>query len=94
MISLGLPLISLTSGSNQGLATTIVGDTSIDRRQSRELGLLFTIGDLMSAAGPMIAYALIPVLQISGLYVMAALLFAGMFFVTLRQSFSIKIPSN
>jgi hypothetical protein len=65
----------------------MIGDFSKDRRHSRELGLLFTIGDLMSAAGPMVAYALLPLLQISGLYVIAAFLFGGMFFVSLRMSF-------
>lgn len=88
LIVMGIPLISLTSGSNQGLATTMLGDFSKDQRHSRELGLLFTIGDLMSAAGPMIAYALLPFLQISGLYIIAAFLFGGMFFVSLRLSFT------
>jgi MFS family permease len=90
LITLGIPLISLTSGSNQGLATTLVGDTSAGRRHSRELGVLFTIGDLMSAAGPMVAYALLPMISISGLYIMAAVLFGGMFFVALRLGFSRK----
>lgn len=88
LIVMGIPLISLTSGSNQGLATTMIGDFSKDQRHSRELGMLFTIGDLMSAAGPMIAYALLPLLQISGLYIIAAFLLGGMFFVSLRLSFS------
>ena len=87
MISLGVPLISLSSGANQGLATTLVGDTSADRRHSRELGALFTVGDLMSAAGPMVAYALLPLLSISGLYIMAAVLFGGMFLIALRMGF-------
>jgi MFS family permease len=88
LITIGVPLISLTSGSNQGLATTLVGDSSRDRKHSRELGVLFTIGDLMSAAGPMVAYALLPILSISGLYVIAAALFGGMFIVALRMGFS------
>jgi MFS family permease len=87
LITIGVPLISLTSGSNQGLATTLVGDSSRDRKHSRELGALFTVGDLMSAAGPMVAYALLPALSISGLYVIAAALFGGMFIVALRMGY-------
>jgi MFS family permease len=86
LIPVGVPLISLTSGSNQGLATTLVGDASGDRKQSRELGVLFTVGDMMSAAGPMVAYALLPILGISGLYIFAALLFAGMFILSMRMA--------
>jgi MFS family permease len=91
LIPIGVPLISLTSGSNQGLATTLVGDSTRERKHSRELGVLFTIGDLMSAAGPMVAYALLPSLGISGLYIMAALLFGVMFILSIRMGFVRRI---
>jgi putative MFS transporter len=72
-ISLGIPLIAYASGSNQGLATSITGD---DDSRSWRLGVLFSVGDLTSAIGPLLAYALIPFFNISGVYGMAAILFA------------------
>ena len=73
-ILFGLPLTSLSSGSNQGLSTALVGDLSDNGRRSgrsrsgRFLGILFTVGDLGSAIGPPLAYALLPVWGIRGVY--------------------------
>jgi MFS family permease len=82
-ISLGVPLIAYTSGSNQGLSTSITGDTDTS---SWRLGILFTAGDLASAMGPLLAYALIPVVDIAGLYFLAAGLFGFVFIVAARIS--------
>ncbi|MCB9418941.1 MAG: MFS transporter [Ardenticatenaceae bacterium] len=73
-ILIGLPLTSFSSGSNQGLSTALVGDLSGDGRRSgrgrsgRYLGILFTVGDLGSAIGPPLAYALLPLWGIQGVY--------------------------
>jgi MFS family permease len=85
-IMMGIPLTATTSGSNQGLSTTLVGELGQVGRQGRRLGGLFTVGDLMSAIGPLLAYALIPVIQLKGVYILAASFFAGMFLVTLWLS--------
>jgi MFS family permease len=85
-IILGIPMIATTSGSNQGLSTTLVGELGQMDRQGRRLGGLFTIGDLMSAIGPLLAYALIPIIQLKGVYILAASLYASIFFVTLWLS--------
>jgi len=82
-ILFGIPLTATTSGSNQGLATTLVGEIGQVSKRSQRLGVLFTVGDLMSAAGPLLAYALMPVIQISGVYILAASLYAGIFILTL-----------
>ena len=68
VIILGLPLISIGSGSSQSLATALVGDLSPAAIHGRRLGILFTAGDLGSAIGPPLAYSLMPLLGISGLY--------------------------
>jgi MFS family permease len=68
----GLPLAAITSGSNQSLSTAIVGDLAGHGHHGRQLGWLFTIGDLASAIGPPLAYALIPWLGLSRLYGLAA----------------------
>ena len=82
----GVPLVAVTSGSNQGLSTTLIGDLGNAQRQSRQLGLLFTVGDLASAIGPLLAYSLIPLVGIKGLYLLNAAVFASMFLLALRRS--------
>ncbi len=80
---LGVPLIAATSGSNQGLSTTLVGEIGRIDKRSQRLGMLFTVGDLASALGPMLAYALIPLIQIKGVYILAASLYASVLLLTL-----------
>jgi MFS family permease len=79
----GIPLTALASGSNQSLSTTLIGDLSRPGEESSRLGILFTVGDLTSAVGPPLAYALIPLLGIRGGYVLSAGLLAAMFIVAL-----------
>jgi len=79
----GVPLTAITGGSNQGLSTALIGDLGSSDRQSQRLGVLFTVGDLASAVGPPLAYALIPLVGISSLYLLVAGLFVSMFLVTL-----------
>jgi MFS family permease len=85
-IMMGIPLIAATSGSNQSLATTLVGELGQAASRGRRLGGLFTVGDLMSAIGPLLAYALIPVIQLKGVYILAASLYTSMFLITLWLS--------
>jgi len=80
----GLPLTAVTGGSNQGLSTALIGDLDGVGQRSRRLGLLFTVGDLASAVGPPLAYTLIPLLGIRGVYLLSAGIFASMFLVALR----------
>lgn len=82
-VLIGLPLVSISSGGNQGLATTLVGDLSPRQRQGGRLGLLYTVGDFASAIGPPLAYALIPLVGLSSLYLLSASLFAVMLLVAL-----------
>ena len=85
-IVLGVPLTASTSGSNQGLATTLVGELGPTRKRSQRLGVLFTVGDLMSAVGPLLAYALIPIIQIRGVYILAASLYVAVLFIAIWMS--------
>jgi MFS family permease len=79
----GIPLVALASGSNQGLATTIVGDSGGVGHRSRRLGLLFTIGDFGSAVGPPLAYAVLPQIGVTGLYAFSSIALALMLLVAL-----------
>ena len=80
---LGLPLTSITSSSNQGLSTALMGDLSGGKRHGRSLGALYTVGDLGSAIGPMLAFAVLPIWGISALYGLNALLFTGLLVMAL-----------
>jgi MFS family permease len=80
MIALALPLNSATSGSNQGMAMALVGDLA-GRRSGRYLGLLFTMGDLTSAAGPLLVFWLLERMDIRPIYVAAAILYGIIFVV-------------
>ncbi len=80
---LGLPLTSITSSSNQGLSTALMGDLSGGKRHGRSLGALYTVGDLGSAIGPMLAFAVLPIWGISVLYSLNAVLFFGLLVMAL-----------
>jgi len=72
---LGVPLVAITGGSNQGLSTVLIGDLGNVGRRSRQLGVLFTAGDLASAIGPPFAYAMVPLIGAKNVYAMMAGLF-------------------
>jgi hypothetical protein len=61
----------------------MVGELGKADKRGARLGGLFTTGDLMSAVGPLLAYALIPVIQLKGIYILAASLYAGMLLISL-----------
>lgn len=79
----GLPLVSISSGSNQGLSTALMGDLSPRVRHGRRLGILFTVGDLASAIGPPLAYALLPIIGLSAIYGASAGLIGAMLLIAL-----------
>ncbi|MFC1975122.1 MFS transporter [Chloroflexota bacterium] len=91
-IILGLPLTAIASGSSQGLATVLVGDLSGARQHGRRLGMLFTIGDLSSAIGPPLAYALLPWLGLGRVYLIGAGLYALMFVFALQFALAGSVP--
>lgn len=62
-------------GSTSVLQTqvmTLAGDYAPQGQQGRIIGALSTSGDLGSAAGPLLAYALLPVIDLSGIFWLAA----------------------
>ena len=73
-----LALVAFTSGSNMTLSTTLMGELGARGQHGRRLGILFTVGDLASAIGPLLAYALIPAIGVEGVYWLAGGLFGGM----------------
>ncbi len=77
-IAAGLVGVSAASGSNANLATVLIGDLSVGGQHGRRLGVLFTLGDLGSAIGPVLAFGLLPLVGMAGVYWAAALIFGGM----------------
>ena len=89
-ILFGVPMTAISSGSNQGLSTAIVGDLTGAQRQGQQLGWLFTTGDLASAVGPLVAYAAIPLFGLSSIYLLNAGLFAAMALVAWHWAVRLK----
>jgi MFS transporter, DHA1 family, multidrug resistance protein len=77
-VMVGLLLTAVTSGSNQGLATALIGDLVGPAEHGRFLGILFTIGDLGSAIGPLLGFWLLTWVSVGWLYGGTGLLFAAM----------------
>lgn len=74
----GLIGVSIAAGSSANLSTALIGDLGPAGQHGRRLGGLFTIGDLASAAGPPLAFALAPMIGLPGVYSLSAGIFAGM----------------
>lgn len=71
----GVVLTAAASGGMQSLASTLTGDLVSPAQRGRAIGLLHTVGDAGSAVGPPLAYALMPLVSISGVYFACAALF-------------------
>ena len=77
--AVAVPLNSMTSGSNQGMATVLLGHEVGEGERGRWLGTLFTVGDLASAIGPLLTFALLESVALTWLYILAAILLTQMF---------------
>jgi MFS family permease len=74
-IVLGAFLGAAASGGLQALVVALTGDLAPGPRRGRSLGVLHTVGDAGSAAGPLVAYALLPLVGLTGVYSLCAALF-------------------
>ncbi len=77
VILTGLSLGAAASGSVQAVVTTLTGDLIGQGQRGRAVGLVHTVGDLGSALGPPVAYALLPGMGLRGVYLLCAGLFAA-----------------
>jgi MFS family permease len=71
-------LSAIAMGALQTLVTALAGDHSPTGRRGQAMGLLNTVGDLGSAVGPLMAYALLPLIGLSGVFGLCALVMALM----------------
>lgn len=60
---------ALAYGATQALSTALLGDLSAREEYGRNVGLYNTSGDLGSAIGPLVAYALLPLTGLPAIYV-------------------------
>ncbi len=74
-ILIGISLGAMTSASVQTLVIALAGDLADQTQRGRAIGLVHTVGDIGSATGPPVAYALLPAVGLDGVYWLCAGLF-------------------
>jgi MFS family permease len=83
---LGTIICAISSGSVQSLTTALVGDLAHRHEHGKSLSLFNNAGDLGSALGPLIAYALIPFTGLMAMYVGCALMMFGVALWAIRAN--------
>ncbi len=73
----GIAMGAVASSGVQALVTALAGDLAGQEQRGRSIGLVHTAGDLGSAAGPLVAYALLPGIGLPGVYLLCAGLFVA-----------------
>ncbi len=76
VILAGIALGAVAGGSVQAIATALTGDLVGQEQRGRAIGLVHTVGDLGSAVGPLVAYALLPWTGLRVVYLLCAGLLA------------------
>lgn len=76
VILIGICLTAIAGGTVQALVTARTGDLVEKAQHGKAIGILYTAGDLGSALGPLTAYALLPLVQLNGIYIFCSALFA------------------
>jgi MFS family permease len=87
---------AIASGGIQTLATALIGDLS-HGKPGKNLGIFYTMGDLSSALGPVVAYALLPITGLVALYLGCAILLlvtAGLSLPFLRTRTEVSASSR
>ena len=74
---LGLALSAVSSGTVMSVLTAHIGDLTPPGKQGAMMGIYATAGDVGAAAGPFLAFALLPVIDLQGVYLLCALACLG-----------------
>jgi MFS family permease len=83
----GISLGAVANSSVQALVIALTGDLVGREQRGRAIGLVHTAGDLGSAAGPPVAYALLAGIGLSGVYALCAGLFVmGLMLVLVQRT--------
>jgi MFS family permease len=86
LIILGISGSAVIASAVQSLVIALTGDLVGTDQRGKAIGILHTIGDLGSAIGPPCAYALLPVIGLTGVYLLCAGLFVIGFFLLFLQT--------
>jgi MFS family permease len=73
IVSLGVALIALSSGMLLTNLAALTGDLAAGQGQGRAIGRLATAGDAGSAAGPLLAYAMLALIDLRWIYLLCGL---------------------
>jgi MFS family permease len=73
----GVVLVSLSAGSLIAVLAALVGDLAANDRPGITMGGLATAGDIGSATGPLLAYALATILDLRQIYLLCAVALAS-----------------
>jgi MFS family permease len=71
----GVALAAIGSGTALATLAAVVGDLTPARREGAVMGLYATAGDLGSAAGPVLAFALLAALDLKWIYLLCSVAF-------------------
>jgi MFS family permease len=74
-IVVGVAIAAMARGGMQAMVTALIGDLVHHEQRGRAIGIVHTAGDLGSAIGPVIAYAILPWIGLRSIYLLGALLF-------------------
>ncbi|MCB0019782.1 MAG: MFS transporter [Anaerolineales bacterium] len=83
LLLLAVPLIAITLGSVRSVTSAILGDVAPQAARGKVMGFLFTVGDLASAVGPLIAFRLLEIRDLTFIYHLAAAIFGAILIPTL-----------
>jgi MFS family permease len=81
----GVALVSLSAGALIAVLAAVVGDLADSGRSGITIGGMATAGDIGSAAGPLVAYALAVTLDLRWVYLVCAVLLASCLLATLSR---------
>jgi MFS family permease len=76
-VALGVILLALSSGTLLTTLAALTGDLAASDRQGRAIGRLATAGDLGSAMGPLLAFALLSLISLRWIYLLCGLTFVS-----------------
>ena len=84
-VPVGVALVALSTGALASALAALVGDRATGSRQGMTIGSLATAGDIGSATGPLLAYALVSVLDLRWVYLLCAAVLASGLFAAVGQ---------
>ena len=71
-VPIGVSLVSLTVGALTAVLSALVGDVAVGNRQGSTIGALAAAGDLGSATGPLLAFAVAGTVDLRWVYLFCA----------------------